>query len=936
MINIFNYFSSILKTNLIFKSCLFLLFFNFPSVKSQFFSLGQNPPNIKWQCINTDNFKVVFPSGFEKDGRYVATYLDTLIKIAYQDLPAKPHKFSVIIHANMVTPNALVTLLPKRSEFFVIGPQENEGVDWIDNLSVHEYRHIAQLSAVDIGFTKWLHYIFGELGWGGVIAATTPIWYLEGDAVDFETKHTNIGRGEMGSFNQEFIAQVNEQPNLTYERLFLDSYKQYRANHYVMGYFLNNKINNTNDSINNTGQALTKTGNFPLIPFPFEYYIKKSTGKSLENWTTELQLHQKDSNTIGQFKQSKKITTRPKNYVDYTFPSVINDSLIVAVKRSYDDIPQLTLINHYGKEKKLTYTGSLNEDQITSNDSVVVYSQKRTHPRWNYIEYQELWSINLQTLKKEKISFKTRYQSPTISKTGILIAVEITDSLTYNLIKYNNGKWEEIYKAGYHEMIYNPSIKDNQVIFIKRKGHLNELINLNLANNKYSTVIITNQLISFPNFYNNDYICSINYNKKSQIGLISKNKIFLLGSSIYGSHHPTVYNNEIIYTSYHSYGNQIEKSNLTYILNNKIELPSTTINKKGIIIKPDSTYEIKKYNTLNNLFNFHSWAPVPIINESIEGYLGASVFSQNTLSSSFLSAAFYNNPLLKEEEFNLSYSYQGFYPTITYGFNHINSKEIEVDNLSFHQIINSQTLNIGIENIYNGRRFLKQIGFNSGFEYQNRNNFLQNFNNRLINNKLSLLKYTFLFSWFDRKAKKNILVKRKISFLIRYYHQPNSFNSNNTAYFISDINIPVFKTNHGFTIKNELKTSKTNTLYSQNILSSVKGTQNKIYQNANKISSSYFFPITYPEKRIPYLYYLSRLSGTIGFEKLWELQNSPSTIINEKLIGFETSFNGGLILDGNFLRYPYPIKISIISAYSSFNSNKNFQWYFLPGISISY
>lgn len=936
MINIFDYFSSLLKTNLIFKSCLLLLFFNYSSVKSQFFSLGQNPPNIKWKCINTPKFEVIFPSGFEKDGRYVATYLDTLIKIAYQDLPAKPHKFSVIIHANMVTPNALVTLLPKRSEFFVVGPQENEGVDWIDNLSVHEYRHIAQLSALDIGFTKWLHYIFGELGWGGVIAATTPIWYLEGDAVDFETKYTSFGRGEMGSFNQEFNAQIKEQPKLTYERLFLDSYKQYRANHYVMGYFLNNKINNTNDSINNTGQALSNTGNFPLIPFPFEYYIKKSTGKSLEKWTNELQLLQKDSNTTDQFIQSKKITPRPKNYIDFTFPSVINDSQIVALKKSFDEIPQLVIINHNGKEQKLTYTGTLNKDQITSNDSVVIYSQKRNHPRWNYIEYQELWSINIQTQKKEKISFKTRYQSPAISKSGVLIAVEITDSLTYNLVKYNNGKWEEIFKAGYHEMIYNPSIKDDQVIFIKRKGQLNELININLKNNKYSTVISTNQLISFPKFYNNDYICSINYNKKSQIGLISENKIYLLGSSIFGANHPTVNKNEIIYTSYHSYGNQIEKSNLKDLLNNKIEIPKTTLNQKGIIINPDSTYKIKKYNTIKNLFNFHSWAPVPIVNESFEGYLGASIFSQNTLSSSFLSAAYNNNPLIKEEEFNFSYSYQGYYPTITYGFNHINSREITINNSTIHQIINQQFINIGIENFFNGRRYLKQIGFNTGFEFQNRNSFVQNNNNQLINNKLSLLKYTLLFSWFDRKAKKNLLVKRKISFLIRYFHQPNNINSNNTTYFITDINLPVFKTNHGFTIKNELKISNTNFLYSQNILSSVKGTQNKIYQNANKVSSSYYFPIAYPEKRIPYLYYLSRLSGTLGVEKLWELQNSPSTIINEKLIGFETSFNVGLILDGNFLRYPYPIKFSIISAYSSFNSNKNFQWYFLPGISISY
>ena len=52
--------------------------------------------------------------------------------------------------------------------------------DWLEQLAIHELRHVIQLENLNQGLTKVLSIVFGEMA-TGLIAAYLPFWYLEGD-----------------------------------------------------------------------------------------------------------------------------------------------------------------------------------------------------------------------------------------------------------------------------------------------------------------------------------------------------------------------------------------------------------------------------------------------------------------------------------------------------------------------------------------------------------------------------------------------------------------------------------------------------------------------------------------------------------------------------------------------------------------------------------
>lgn len=89
----------------------------------------------------------------------------------------------------------------------------------------------------------------------------------------------------------------------------------------------------------------------------------------------------------------------------------------------------------------------------------------------------------------------------------------------------------------------------------------------------------------------------------------------------------------------------------------------------------DKIFPSTKYKKHTHLFDFHSWAPLYINIQNIELGLGASVMSQNLLSSSVLEAGFMYNIHDKNKLF-AHYTYSGFYPifeaTINYRPRNIN------------------------------------------------------------------------------------------------------------------------------------------------------------------------------------------------------------------------------------------------------------------------
>ena len=147
-------------------------------------------------------------------------------------------------------------------------PSQDPGDDWLQHLCVHEFRHVVQFDKTTQGLTRGLYYLFGELFPIAVIGIYLPMWFIEGDAVCFETSVGHIGRGRSPEFLNEMKAQIVEKGLYNYHKVVLGSHKDHVPGRYPMGYFItaNTRLHYGPEL---WGKAVERSGRRPFGITPF-------------------------------------------------------------------------------------------------------------------------------------------------------------------------------------------------------------------------------------------------------------------------------------------------------------------------------------------------------------------------------------------------------------------------------------------------------------------------------------------------------------------------------------------------------------------------------------------------------------------------------------------------------------------------------------------
>ena len=259
-----------------------LLWCPFSIVSAQFVNFGQDRPSLRWKQIKTDDFQIIYPDFFEENAQKAASIFSLLYHHA-NTLQLHPKKISIIMHADGGVSNGNVALAPRKSELYTM-PSQDPTDDWLEHLCVHEFRHVVQLDKVNQGLTKDLYYLFGEIFPIAVVGVYVPMWFMEGDAVCFETAVGHLGRGRSPEFLNEMKAQILEKGIYNYSKAVLGSNKDFVPNRYTMGYFMtaNSRVNYGSDI---WAKALERTGRRPYGITPFATSLKLSMqGKRDSLW----------------------------------------------------------------------------------------------------------------------------------------------------------------------------------------------------------------------------------------------------------------------------------------------------------------------------------------------------------------------------------------------------------------------------------------------------------------------------------------------------------------------------------------------------------------------------------------------------------------------------------------------------------------------------
>ena len=385
-------------------------------------TIGLHPPEVDWQQLRGDHVRVLFPQGYEARAQRVASLVDWLAENHTDGIGEQLYDFDLILQTPNMTVNAYVGLAPFRSEFFVTPPQSFSllsNAEWVDLLTIHEFRHVQQSSNERRGITKLFSYLQGQQGWAVLGAIAVPNWFTEGDAVITETALTSSGRGRTPAFSADLRALLRSGEVYNYAKARNGSYRDLVPDHYRYGYaMLTFAREEYGDDV--WKDVLQQGAAYRGIIYPFSRALKRATGyttKQLYFATThDLQVKQDSALIVDPPTVSGEQLSGVDDEVrSYRFPFTDGQGRLLALRSSYRELPALVSVVAGEKDKVITPVGIQREPWLDGGKRFVVWTEYRQHPRYTNQNYSELMVYELGSGRKRQLTTQGHYLSASLS-----------------------------------------------------------------------------------------------------------------------------------------------------------------------------------------------------------------------------------------------------------------------------------------------------------------------------------------------------------------------------------------------------------------------------------------------------------------------------------------------------------------------------------------
>ncbi|GAB3303906.1 TolB family protein [Hymenobacter tenuis] len=406
------------------------------SAQSLLPALQQTPAALRWYEVRTPHFRVLYPAGFADRARRTAHRLEQVHEPAGASLGIAARPVTVVLQTRNTIGNGFVTLLPRHSEFFTTFPQDPYLVgtlDWLDQLTVHEYRHVVQYDKARQG-SGLIGYALGGYGGLGLTTLGVPDWFAEGDAVGTETALTRSGRGRIPNFDAYLRANLLAGRRYTYAKAVGGSYRDYVPNHYVLGYFLTTSLKRTAGP-GVWGNVLNRYYRFPVYPFSFSDKLRLTTGLRTDDL---YQRTMQELDSTWRTQQARReltlatqlpVASSEKIFTEYQYPQYLDNNTVLALKSGLGHTPRLVELRRGGLERELLVLGlNNNPEQLSAGGGRAAWLEFRYHPRWQQQVYSELRILDLATGRLSRPGRRTRYSAAVLSPDGQRLLAVSTDS----------------------------------------------------------------------------------------------------------------------------------------------------------------------------------------------------------------------------------------------------------------------------------------------------------------------------------------------------------------------------------------------------------------------------------------------------------------------------------------------------------------------------
>lgn len=879
-----------------------ILSFTSLSTFGQLFDTEQNPLSVRFRQINISGFKIIYPTELEKEAQRMGNTLPKIYPQVGASLQRQNTVIPILFQNRGTLSNGFVQLAPKKSQFYTTPPQQFDSQDWLNNLAVHELRHVAQFDKLTGGRA----YPFPEEIYFAYLGLSVPTWFLEGDAVSTETSLTNAGRGRQPSWIMPFRTSLLSGQKFSYSKAYFGSSKDQTPGYYQLGYLLTSQLRKEFGETSSNG-LLGAIQKQPLKLYPFSRALKKMTGKNTNQWYRY---------SIEQFKnkweeQDKSNTSeaytplnRPAKFAtSYFLPTAVRGGQILALKHSKATPPTFVLIDQDKSEKKVFAIAYQEQPWFSYANNLLVWNEIRFDPRYKQRSYSVICSYNFITKKKTQLTFKTRLFSPSLSADGKkLIAVRIDLSNQVHLVELDpsNGKIITIYPNKENLMIQNPALNadGSKLAWISVSEAGKSLWTKNENEEPLKLIAETQQQLGRPVFNGSQIVFNAHLSGIDNIFNIDpqSKKITALSASKYGAFNANLTEDgkNILFNDYNLMGYSIAKSTIIpkEIQDNRFvffgQAAKDQENTGNVFDKiPTQVLKSEPYRPLAHLFNFHSLSPE--IDDSDRP--GLKLKSNDLLSTfDFYTGIAYDSDLRKFE-YNTGFTYKALYPIFSavyrnraeaFNYKLKNASQISRAEWRENYINIKASLPLSINRFNHNYSFVADIGTS----YTQRN--LSVTDAKVINRSILFpMNYRIGFTHTLRTAERDLAPKFAQTLSLKYFHQPFDNRYKGKLFAIeSGLYFPGIIKNHmfsvGFNYQNTSGVLNANTeigtVYGYAQIKAKSELQNTLLLN-------YKFPIAFPDAEIGPLAYIRNIRG--GFFSHYENIVKQTNLAQPKTFGFE-------------------------------------------------
>lgn len=938
------------------KNFPFLLVFTLLTffARAQYFQTGQDPASIRWRQINTENFQLIYPDYYEEQAQVLAQKLEKVYNYASYSLHHKPKTISILLHTQTVQSNGLVAYAPKRSEFYTTPNQAIYPLDWLEQLAVHEFRHVVQIDKVNSEMPGIIKLLLGEQGTALVFGAYLPWWFIEGDAVVTETALSNFGRGRFPSFLMEHRAQLVENGKYSYDKAYLGSYRNFVPNHYNLGYYL---VANTRERYGSGvwEKVVPRVGKKPLSFTPFNSALKKETGFK------KVGLYNSIFDSLATVWQSEdlkykvkafiSLTNKPNTYTDYTFAHQLDNQKTIAYKTGLNQIPAFVMIDLNGQETIIHQPGVIFDESVNVEGDWMTWSEHLPNLRWSHSGFSLLRLLNVNTGQKIHFTPEFKAFAPAISPDLKRLAVVEADfSSNYYLTIYEIPDGKKLIRMQTEENNYllSPAWEnDSNIICVMLTNHGKRLIRFNLGSGKYEQLAnielgdikhlrVKNEVLYF--------VASLSGKDAIYQFDLKSHDINRLYEPRFGAAYPDIDDKgNLIFSDYTADGYRlISIKNVSREPIELVERETYPLAKKmatqemgipDLSVSDTIRFQSETYSKPAHLLNFHSWAPVFVDPYRYEFAPGVSILSQNILGTAETVLGYKWDLSEKTGQVYASYIYKGWYPVLDFEvssgkrasqYNQIteyiqNGNVVSRDTTLKRFTWNETQLSAAIKlplNITRGS-FYRLLQPEVGYEYTLTKASESTPSAYPVGDYHSM-SYRLYFHQLLRQSYQDVWPNFGIILDASYYHSP--FGSNYSGSELGGhgvLYLPGFLANHGIKLYAGAQDRSSGDHYSySDIIRFPRGWARVSTKQLSLVGIDYKLPLVNPDLSIWGLTYIRRINTSVFYDYaflsryLFQEGHIVGTY-NQNI----SSFGVEVIGDMNFLRFYAPVQIGVRATY---------------------